>query len=118
MAVGLDLDQYQLKNRVLLVFAPDEQDVRYEEQREYLHDDSGAVDESRLVVAGVFERGPSFIEDRPLSHGESERAREKFGVEEGRFALHLLGLDGTEILRATEPVPADELIRAMAPLDE
>ncbi|NIT88357.1 MAG: DUF4174 domain-containing protein, partial [Gemmatimonadetes bacterium] len=32
MSVGLDLDQYQMKNRVLLVFAPTPDDVRYEEQ--------------------------------------------------------------------------------------
>lgn len=58
MAVGLDLDQYQLKNRVLLVFAPDPQDVRYEEQRVYLHDESGALEERRLLVFGLFEEGP------------------------------------------------------------
>jgi hypothetical protein len=88
--------------------------VRYEEQRTYLHDESGALDERRLVVFGLFEDGPSFAGDRPISHEESERARASFGVGEGAFALHLIGLDGTRILRSDEPLPADELIEVMS----
>ncbi len=110
MAMGLDLDQYHLKKRVLLVFAPNPQDVRWEEQRIYLEDDSGEAEAWKIAVFGIFEDGPSFAEERPISHEDSVRAREGFGVEEGSFALHFLDLDGTEILRSEDPLPVDVLI--------
>lgn len=113
MSVGLDLDQYHFKKRVLLVFAPAPGDVRYEEQKLYLEDDTAEVEEWKIVVFGIFEDGPSFAEERPLSRSDGARAREAFGVEEGDFALHFLALDGTEVLRSEEPVPLDVLIDAI-----
>lgn len=109
MAVGLDLDQYQLKSRVLLVFAPSPRDVRWEEQHAYLEEGDEELGERRVVVFGIFEDGPSFAEERAVSHEDSERAREDFGVREGAFGLRLLDLDGTEILDSGEPLPADEI---------
>jgi len=113
MAVGLDLDQYQMKKRVLLVFAPQPRDVRYEEQRLHLEDDDQELEDWRIVVFGIFEEGPSFAEERPLSREESRRAREVFGVEEGAFGLHLLDLDGTEVLSSDEPIPVELILDAI-----
>jgi len=107
MAIGLDLDQYQLKKRVLLVFAPSPADARYREQRSYLRDEEGLLNRWNVVLFGVFEDGPSFAEHRPISHEEAERARERFGFEVGEFGICLVDLDGTHILRAKEPLPAD-----------
>ncbi len=113
MAPTLDLDQYQYKRPVLLIFAPDPQDVRYEEQATYLHDDSGAFEESRIAPFGIFENGPSFADDRPVSNEDAQRARERFEIEEGQFGLHLIALDGTEVLRSDEPLPLDQLSGAL-----
>jgi hypothetical protein len=110
MAVGLDLDQYQLKKRVLLVFAPTPGDARYKEQHGYLRDSQGLLDERKMVAFGIFEDGPSFAEDRAVSHEDARRAREAFGLQEGDFGLRLLGLDGTEILRSSEPLPVEDLV--------
>jgi hypothetical protein len=109
MAVGLDLDQYQLKNRVLLVFAPTPEDARYLDQHAYLGEGEDLLSRSKIVVFGIFEDGPSFAEDRAVSSEDSERAREDFGMREGEFGLHLLDLDGTEILRSIEPIPVEDL---------
>lgn len=114
MAVGLDLDQYQMKNRVLLVFAPEPEDARYEEQHAYLNEDRDGLDDWKVVVFGIFEDGPSFAEDRPISHEESERAREEFGVTEGEFGIRLIDLDGTAILRSSEPLPAADILGVAA----
>jgi hypothetical protein len=110
MAIGLDLDQYQLKRRVLLVFAPNPRDARYQEQHAYLRDGKDLLDEARVVEFGIFEHGPSFAEERAISHEESESARERFGLESGEFGLRLLDLDGTEILRSVEPIPVEEVL--------
>lgn len=114
MAVGLDLDQFVMKKRVLLVCAPDPEDARYEEQRVYLEENDAALQEWKIVVFGIFEDGPSFAEDRPLSHDVSARARERFGVEEGAFGLHLLDLDGTRILQSSEPLPVADIVDVAA----
>ncbi len=113
MAVGLDLDQYQFVKRVVLVFSPDPRDTRYEDQRVYLQDDTGDADEWRLERFGIFREGPSFAGDRPLSREDATAARERFGVEEGAFALYLLDLDGTVILRTDEPIPLEQLVAAI-----
>jgi hypothetical protein len=113
MAVGLDLDQYHRRKRVLLVFAPQPRDVRYKEQMLHLEDEDEEVEDWEIVVFGIFEEGPSFAEERPLSREESRRARETFGVEEGAFGIHLLDLDGSEILRSEEPIPVDLIIDAI-----
>jgi len=113
MAVGLDLDQYQFVRRVVLVFSPDPRDTRYEDQRVYLQDDTGEADEWLLERFGIFETGPSFAGDRPLSSEDARAARERFGVEEGDFALFLLDLDGTVILRSDEPIPMDQIVAAI-----
>jgi hypothetical protein len=110
MAIGLDLDQYQLKRRVLLVFAPDPDDVRYEEQHEYLRGCKDLLDQWRIVEFGIFEHGPSFAEERPVSREDSERAREQFGLRPGDFGLYLLDLDGTVVLRSSEPIPVEHVV--------
>jgi hypothetical protein len=110
MAIGLDLDQYQLKRRVLLVFATDPDDARYEEQHGYFRRGKDLLDQWRIVEFGIFEHGPSFAEQRAVSHEDSERARERFGLEPGAFRLFLLDLDGTEILRSSEPIPVEDVI--------
>jgi hypothetical protein len=110
MAVGLDLDQYQLKRRVLLVFAPDPQDARYREQQANLRSSEDLLERWSVVRFGIFEHGPSFAEERAISHDESERARERFGWESGAFGVCLMDLDGTEILRSSEPLPVEDMV--------
>ncbi|NIP60954.1 MAG: DUF4174 domain-containing protein [Gemmatimonadetes bacterium] len=110
MTVGLDLDQYQLKKRVLLVFAPNPDDARYEEQQAHLKEDEEALRDRDVVIFGIFENGPSYAEDRPLSTDDSARARQEFDVEEAAFGLRLLDLDGTEIATSPEPLPVPALV--------
>jgi hypothetical protein len=108
--MAVDLDQYQLKSRVLIVFAPDPDDARYDQQPDFLDHRRDLLDEWRIVTFGIFEDGPSFAEQRAVSREDSIRARESFGVEDGDFGLRLLDLDGTEILRSSEPLPVEDLV--------
>lgn len=108
------MDQYQLKKRVLIVFAPAPDDARYREQHDYTREDQDELEAWRVVIFGIFEDGPSFAEDRAVSREDSLRARETFGLQEGDFGLRLLDLDGTEILRSSEPVPVQELVDVVA----
>jgi len=113
MAIGLDLDQYQLKRRILLVFAPNRDDARYEEQHDYFRRTKDLLDQWRIVEFGIFEDGPSFAEQRAISREDSERARARFGLEKGAFRLCVLDLDGTEILSSSEPIPVEDVIEVI-----
>jgi hypothetical protein len=113
MAIGLDLDQYQLRNRVLLVFSPNPHDARYHKQHAYLDDDEDSLQEWDIVVFGLFEEGPSFAEDRAVSQEDAARTRDDFGIREGEFGVRLIDLDGTQILRSSRPVAVPDLVDAM-----
>jgi hypothetical protein len=113
MTVGLDLDQYQLKNRILLVFAPTPDDVRYEEQVQEIEAERDGADDRDILLFGIFEEGPSFAADRAISSEESARARARFDVSDTEFGLRLVDKDGTEILRSSEPLTADDVFRAV-----
>lgn len=117
MTIGLDLDQYQLKNRVLLLFAPTPDDVRYEEQVAEMESMPAEAGDRDLLVFGIFERGPSYAEDRAVSSEESAHARTRFDVADGAFALRLVDKDGTEILRSEEPLPCDDVFEAIDATD-
>lgn len=114
MAVGLDLDQYQMKKRVLLVFAPEPDDARYDEQHSWIDESRDELDDWNVIVFGIFEDGPSFAGDRPISHEESDRARDEFGIREGEFGIRLIDLDGTSILRSSEPLPVPDISEVIA----
>jgi hypothetical protein len=110
MALGLDLDQYQLKSRVLLVFSPGPRDPRYEKQHAHLEDEPGMLREWDILVFGLFEEGPSFAEERAVGREDADRARDDFGVQKGDFAVRLIDLDGTVVLSASNPVAVQDLV--------
>jgi hypothetical protein len=117
MAVGLDLDQYQLKNRIVLVFAPTPRDIRYEEQIEEIEQVREEADDRDLLLFGIFEDGPSFAEARAISSEESARARTRFDVGASEFGLRLVDKDGTEILRSSDPLTAEQIFLAIDATD-
>lgn len=117
MTIGLDLDQYQMKSRILLVFAPTPDDARYEEQVDEIEAEREEAEDRDLLLFGIFEDGPSFAEERAVSSGESARARVRFDVSHAEFGLRLLDKDGTEILRSSEPLTAEDIFRAIDATD-
>ena len=81
----------------MLVFASSPTDEPYLRQRRLLQDQDAALDDRDLLTLNFFEHTPA---------GD---ARKQFGVEEGAFAVVLVGKDGGEKLRSTEPVRPQDL---------
>jgi len=91
---ALDLDNYQWQNRLLLLFAPAEENAAYIAAAEEIAANSAQVVDRDLVVIHVVENGLSPAEGRPLSRSESQRLRDRFSIRPGRFTAVLIGKDG------------------------
>ena len=106
-------------NRVLLVFAPSDQDARFQRQVALLHGHAAEMKDRDLVlVANLVNAGAHTDADTMrtlpaayLIDQEQLVSRHRFHVEQGEFTVVLLGKDGGEKLRSYAPI-------AMANLDE
>lgn len=90
------LASYRDKKRLLLVFAPSADDPRYLEQRGWLEARAAGLKERDLSVFYLTPSGAASL------YG-------CFSVAESGFTVVLIGKDGTEKRRYSEPVQPDEL---------
>ena len=89
MTTSTRLERYRDHHRVLLVFAPAAEDKNYLEQKRLLEDAKDGLLERDLVT--------SFVTN------SSDPLRADYGVSED-FTVVLIGKDGTEKERFSEPV--------------
>lgn len=104
----MDLSRYKGTNRLLLIFAPSDSDPVYERQESLLKGYEAGFEDRDLLMVRVFTDGGD-AGGSQVSSGEAAGVRESYGIEEGRFAVLLLGKDGTEKFRSEEPVIAEAL---------
>ena len=96
------LASYRDKKRVLLLFAPTEQDAAYQTQRRLWKGEEAGFKERQLVVLPLFANGYS-PSAAPLAN--------RFNVDPQTFAIVLIGKDGHNAFQGKEPVPVDALYR-------
>ena len=99
-ADGDPLAVYRDKKRVLLLFAPTEQDARYQAQRKLWKGEEPGFKERQLVVL------PLLADRQP---NPSAVLGKRFGVDPEAFTVILLGKDGHNAYQSKEPVSADFL---------
>lgn len=106
-AVPDPLQRYTGKSRVLLVFAPGEDDPMLTEQRRILTAAAQGTGKRDLVVVeivGTQASGPAMsTEDAPNA------LRKRFGVPPAAFRVVLVGKDGGAKLSEAAPIAADRL---------
>ncbi len=102
------LENYQWKNRLALVFAPTPEDEQYQEQLEHLSNEN-ELQQRDLILFHVFTEVGGFAGERRLSEKESAALREAFAVDSKSFAVVLIGKDGTEKQRWTQPIASSEI---------
>ncbi|MBA2616536.1 MAG: DUF4174 domain-containing protein [Rubrobacter sp.] len=90
---------YPSTNRHLLVFAPSADHEAYASQRDLLEGHGAASEDRDLLAESFFEDGSE----------KSAAARSRFEVEDGAFTAVLVGKDGGEKFRSTEPVLPEKL---------
>ena len=107
--MDFDLDAYQWKNRIVLIFATSSDSGAYERQmREFEGQEDGILDRD-LIILELFENGESRSGDMSLSERVAPRMRRQFDVGAGEFSIILIGKDGTVKLRSPVPVSVSEI---------
>ncbi len=94
------LDALKDRSRVLLVFAPAEQDQRFEKQIAIAKQHDAAMKERDLVVLTVVGSAQPDL-------------RKRFKVPTSLFTVVLVGKDGGEKMRSHQPWSAEELDRTI-----
>ena len=105
------LDRLHNKHRPIIVFGPQADEPRTLRQR---HAWVGALPEAGIkdrdiVVVEVLGGGESRAEGKTLTETEIKELREAFAVPEDGFAVVLVGRDGGEKARWSDPVSAQEI---------
>jgi hypothetical protein len=93
-AISLDLAQYQWKNRLLLLFAPNRNHPFFDSLQVALVAQQAEVADRDLVIFEILESGQSSVSMTPLDAQNAQSLREKFEVRPGGFTVILIGKDG------------------------
>ncbi len=97
-AVEFELDSFKGHNRLLVVFAKDENDERLKQQQTLIRDHEKAMSERDMRLFTVLGSATAAVGGKP----EDWQAR--FAVEKDAFVAVLVGKDGTEKTRWNSPV--------------
>lgn len=90
----MDITQFQWKNRLLFLFAPDSRHPLFESFRTEIVAQEAEVKDRDMVVFEILEQGPSRMGDTFLDKDEVDAIRKRFAAAPDRFTLILIGKDG------------------------
>jgi hypothetical protein len=122
-ALSMDLNQFQWKNRLLFIFAPQEGDEVFQALQSEMQEGDEVfqalqsemltlpdeISERDLVVFKIFETGPSFMETSRIDPQTAAAIRTKFAAPLGQFTCILVGKDGGVKLKRHAPVKLEEI---------
>jgi len=112
----MDLTQFQWKNRLLLIFAPDDNDSLFKKLQSEIFTQEAEVEDRDLVVFEILERGPSRMNRALLDQSKVESIRRHFSVPQRSFRVILIGKDGGIKLKRNDQIDLEtifELIDSM-----
>lgn len=107
--VTFNLSDQQWQHRILLVFAPSEQSPFYRQQQQAWQSRTEAMQERNLKLVEVLATGASRVDAQPISSASVDRLRNQFNIAPEAFAVILIGKDGTEKQRFSQPVDLSEI---------
>jgi hypothetical protein len=111
MVSSRTFDRFEGDKTLLLVFAPSEEDDRFDGQLLCLNDYKQSALRRDLVLYEIFADGESRVAGEPLPEVDADALRKRFGVGKEDFLLAVVGRDGAEAFRSEEPLPPPELFR-------
>lgn len=104
------LKQHQWKDRVILVFAPNDTELLFTQQIEALAKDQAGLLERDLVIYQVFPTTGISPEEKPLNSEATARLRKQYQIKAADFVVILIGKDGGEKLRKTQQLLSKTLL--------
>ena len=93
-AMSMDLTQFQWKNRLLFLFAPDGNSPLFKNLQSQIMAQKAEVEDRDLVVFEVLAQGPSRMNTASLDRQQADSIRDHFAVPQDTFRLILVGKDG------------------------
>ena len=98
----MDVTQFQWKNRLLFLFAPDSCHPFFETLGAEINAQEAEVKDRDLVVFKALEREPSRMGDTLLDKEAADAIRKRFAAAPNRFTVILVGKDGGIKLKRNE----------------
>jgi hypothetical protein len=95
----LDLSQYQWTHRLLLVFAPSEQNPAYLDLEDQLQASEAELADRDLIVFRLFAQGRGSAAGAPIGNDSVSLLYDRFDVQQGASTVVLIGKDGGEKAR-------------------
>ena len=108
-AFSMDLTPFEWKNRLLLMFAPDDHNPHLKKLRSEIGRRHSEADDRDLVVFEVLESGPSLMGDTELSLSAAGSLRDRFNIPRNAFVVVLVGKDGGVKLKSDERVTIEDV---------
>ena len=90
----MDLTQFQWKNRLLFLFAPDGSHPLFKNLQSQIVAQKAEVEDRDLVVFEVLAQSPSRMNTASLDRQQADSIRDHFAVPQDTFRLILVGKDG------------------------
>lgn len=103
------MEDHQWQDRVLLIFSPNAEDTELIQQVDNLSGMGAGMSARDLVVWKLLKDGVVSINGSVSSNLSSQDFYDYFAIKDAEFTVILLGKDGTEKLRRTQPVTSHGL---------
>lgn len=104
---SMDLEKYQWQNRLLLIFSPTAE--AYQEQLMQLNNKQEGLADRNMKIFHLINEGNAAVDGKPIPRAEVQRLAEKYNVNSGAFTVILIGKDGGEKLRQSNPLKLEKL---------
>lgn len=108
-ATSMDLTQFQWKNRLLFLFAPDRGHPFYNHLHRQIVDQKSEVEDRDLLIFSVLLQGPSQMNTTAIDRQEADSIRDRFMIPPQEFSLILIGKDGGIKLKRNDQVDLTEV---------
>jgi hypothetical protein len=102
--MAFDLNTYQWKNRLLIVFAPSENSPAYQRQMQLFQGQQAGFKERDLLLVELLTESTSRVYGQAIDDTDVARARSRFNVAPQDFQVILVGKDGTAKRRESNPI--------------
>ena len=98
------LEQFEWKNRILLIFAEDPDGEDFKLQARLFDESSEEFEDRDLIMFHIFQNHGIGPNGRALSKEDRLYLQSRFNAHPGMYSLILLGKDGGVKMRSTKPV--------------
>jgi hypothetical protein len=105
----MDLSQFQWKNRLLFLFAPNRSHPSFNVLQKSIETQQAEVVDRDLVIFEVLETGTSRMDTKDLDPQVAQSLRDKFDARPGRFAVILVGKDGGIKMNRQDPTQLEDI---------